>query len=128
MDRETERGRGIREDTKTESERKTERIRWCGSAEICKTAHRYPIREETAKSIGTSHDTLHKAKTIAKEKPELLKDVDLGKRSIHSAYNQTKFLTLELLFQPFLLAPTTSLLQSRVLSTFLLSYLSICIR
>lgn len=46
------------------------------------------ILKETAKSIGTSHDTLFKAKTILKEKPELLKDIDEGKRSIHSAYTQ----------------------------------------
>lgn len=46
------------------------------------------VIKEVASSIGTSHDTLHKVKVIAKEKPELLDAVDEGKRSVHSAYNQ----------------------------------------
>jgi len=46
------------------------------------------VREETAKSLGISHDTLHKAKVIAKAKPELIKQIDAGKRTVHSAYDK----------------------------------------
>jgi len=46
------------------------------------------VLKETAATIGMSHDTLHKAKVIAQERPELLKQVDEGKRSIHSSYSE----------------------------------------
>jgi len=46
--------------------------------------------KETAQAIGTSHDTLHKVKVIAKAKPELLDKVDSGDRSVHSVYTQIK--------------------------------------
>ncbi len=44
--------------------------------------------KQTAKAIGTSHDTLHKAQTIADKNPELIKEIDAGKRTVNSAYNQ----------------------------------------
>lgn len=45
-------------------------------------------KKEVAATIGTSHDTLHKAKIIQREKPELLVSVDTGKESINSAYRK----------------------------------------
>ena len=44
-----------------------------------------------AKTLNTSHDTLHKVKAIAKEKPELIKDIDSGKKSVNSAYQVKHF-------------------------------------
>lgn len=41
-----------------------------------------------AKKIGTSHDTLHKVKVIAKEDPKLLIAVDGGGESVNSAYKK----------------------------------------
>jgi N6-adenosine-specific RNA methylase IME4 len=45
-------------------------------------------RKEIAEKIGTSHETLRKAKIIAQERPELLKEIDKGKESIHYAYRK----------------------------------------
>lgn len=45
-------------------------------------------RDHVAKAIGTSHDTLHKKKVISEKKPELLDEIDFGKRSVNSVYNQ----------------------------------------
>jgi len=33
-------------------------------------------KKEVSKVLNTSHDTLYKVKTIAKEKPEIIKDID----------------------------------------------------
>lgn len=40
-------------------------------------------KKEVAKHIGTSHGTLHKVKSIADKDPELLKDIDSGKKTVH---------------------------------------------
>jgi len=45
---------------------------------------------QVAKAIGTSHGTLHKVKTIAKEEPELMKDLDSGKITVHSAFKKVE--------------------------------------
>jgi N6-adenosine-specific RNA methylase IME4 len=45
---------------------------------------------KVAEKIGTSHETLRKAKTIKEKKPELLKAVDKGSESINSAYRKIK--------------------------------------
>ena len=41
-----------------------------------------------AEKLNTSHITLHKAKVIQQEKPELFAEIDEGRRSLHSVYNQ----------------------------------------
>ena len=43
---------------------------------------------QTARTIGTSHDTLHKVKLIAQKSPELLKEIDAGDKTVNSAYMQ----------------------------------------
>ena len=45
--------------------------------DLCQNSDK-PIdtKKEVSKAIGTSHDTLYKLKTIQKEKPELLKEID----------------------------------------------------
>ena len=57
---------------------------------VCKKSDKQNIdtKKEVAEKVGTSHDTLHKAQVIAEAKPELLKDVDDGKKTINSAYNE----------------------------------------
>jgi len=47
-------------------------------------------KKEVSKAINTSHGTLYKVKTIAREKPELIKDIDSGKKSVNSAYQIVK--------------------------------------
>lgn len=47
-------------------------------------------REEVSKRIGVSHGTLGKVKIIAKDKPELLEEIDNGTKSVDSAYQQVK--------------------------------------
>lgn len=66
----------------------------------CIKSHDRHAKETTVKTseaIGTSHDTLHKVKTIAQEKPELLKEIDSGKRSRlpnKTEQNRTTFITI----------------------------------
>lgn len=52
------------------------------------SAEAVETRIGVANALNTSHDTLHKVKVIAKEKPELLDAIDAGNKSVHSAYNQ----------------------------------------
>ncbi len=60
-----------------------------GKEKVCQNSDKaLDVKKEVSKSLSTSHDTLHKAKTIAKEKPELIKQIDAGKESVHSAYTQ----------------------------------------
>jgi len=54
---------------------------------VLQNSAKQPIdtREEISRALNISHDTLYKVKTIAKERPELIKDIDLGKKSVNSA-------------------------------------------
>ena len=47
-------------------------------------------RKEISQALNIGERTLHKVKTIAKEKPELIKDIDSGRKSVNSAYQIVK--------------------------------------
>ncbi len=43
-------------------------------------------RDIAAKATGVSHDTIKKIRTIIKEKSEAIKDIDEGKKTVHTVY------------------------------------------
>ncbi|MCP4985279.1 MAG: hypothetical protein GY928_04165, partial [Colwellia sp.] len=43
-------------------------------------------REEVVKAVGVSLDTLKKIDVIIEEKPEAVKDIDEGKKTVHAVY------------------------------------------
>ncbi|MCP4370556.1 MAG: hypothetical protein GY797_20950 [Deltaproteobacteria bacterium] len=43
-------------------------------------------KQEVAKAVGVSHDTLKKIDVIIEEKPEAVKDIDEGKKTVHAVY------------------------------------------
>ncbi len=47
-------------------------------------------REEVAKAVGVSHDTLKKIDVIIEEKPEAVKDIDEGKKTVHAVYGRLR--------------------------------------
>jgi len=59
---------------------------------VQKSAPQPKTRQKVAQALNTSHDTLSKAKTIAKEKPELIEKIDAGKMTVNSAFNKVQVL------------------------------------
>ncbi len=50
------------------------------------SAEAVDTRKEVEKVTGVSHDTLKKIDVIIEEKPEAVKDIDEGKKTVHSVY------------------------------------------
>ncbi|MCP5008221.1 MAG: hypothetical protein GY941_30445 [Planctomycetes bacterium] len=47
-------------------------------------------REEVAKAVGVSFDTLKKIEVIIEENPKAVADFDVGKKTVDDAYSQIK--------------------------------------
>ncbi len=46
--------------------------------------------KKVAKVVGVSHDTLKKIDGIIEEKPEAVKDIDEGKKTVHTVYGRLR--------------------------------------